>query len=328
MHSVKKELVAAAIATASISAGHVASGANVQSQGQECHPDSGYIVSMQDKKTDRVMGVYYIKDMEALSLSKKGNVSTDQGHTIDSDSMQLNTYLRGTLRDGKKRFYWFQDTVTFVYSKTGLEQYLSSQAYELNPSDTKELIISGIKGKGSIFSTDSCSSPTSSKGKTYAYTMDNVPASIPQYGYLSMSEHLMDGKIYVEVKYWNGSMKKVDTYDTIMIRNKDKFAKAHFVSNDILDTEMGFGGYGCSSTAYFIRMKAYAGMYFYGKDGYTDIRYMKGNSSTAEGSANLECRYESGMEEFYKDRSLDREMLKKVARIYDRKVLHETEHAK
>ncbi len=324
MPSLKKQFTVAAVATASVSAGYAAAGATMQSPENSCNPNSGYIVSMQDKRTDRVMAVYYIKKLQALSMDSKGHVDTDKGNTIDAASMQLNIYLRGTTKKEEKSVYWVQDTVTFVYSKKGPEQYLSSDVYKFNPAGSEELAMSNAKGKGSIFSSGSCSSSSYSpvsEGMTYLYETKNLSVSIPQYGYLEMSEHLVNGRIIVDVRYWNGSLKKVDTYDTIVLGKQGEFTKAHFVSNSVLDAEMGFGGDGCGSTAYFMKMKAYVGMYFFGREAYTNIRYMHGDPSTAEASANLECRRTGGMEEFYRNRAVDQEMLKRVARAYDKKVL-------
>ena len=76
-----------------------------QDPGTSCPVDSGYALSMQDLKTDKVMGVYYVKSMKALSINSKGALDKDQGHTIDADSMQLNTYLRGRTATGKKVVY-------------------------------------------------------------------------------------------------------------------------------------------------------------------------------------------------------------------------------
>ena len=101
----------------------------------------------------------------------------------------------------------------------------------------------------------------------------------------------------------------------------------HFVSNKVLDTELGFGGDGCGSTAYFMKMKAYLGMYFYNKKSYIPVRYMHGNPSTEEESANLECRYTGGMEEFYRNKTLKNKELITAARVYDKVVLGQ-EHVK
>ncbi len=294
-----------------------------------CPADSGYLLSMQHDSTDRVMGLFYIKKMEALSINGKGKVDRDQGNTIDAASLQLNTYLRGTTVEGKKEIYWIQDTVTFVYSKKGSKEYLSSEAYKFNSTDSEELVMSSAKGKGSIFSSGSCTeSPSDAdvkKGKTYIYATNNLPAAIPQYGFMSMNEHLDKGRIEINVKYWDGNYRKIDTYDRISLGREGEFYKAHFVSNNILDTEFGFGGDGCGSTAYFIKMNAYLGMYFYGKGGYTNLRYMDGNTSTAEESANLECRYryKDSMEEFLRDRSEDRKMLGLAEKLYDKDVLRD-----
>ena len=325
----RKEMVSAVAVAASVLACNAA-GAAVHPQEKACYPNSGYLVSMQYAHTDRVIGTYYIKKMQALSLDSKGNVDTDQGHTLGAASMQLNTYLRGTEKNEKKKVYWIQDTVTFVYSKNGMEQYLSSEVYKFNSSGSEELVMSEASGKGSIFSSGSCTDSVegpANRGKTYLYATRNMPSRTPQYGYLEMAEHLKSGRISIKISYWNDSLKRVDTYDTIVLGKKGEFTKAHFVSNSVLDTEMGFGGDGCGATAYFMKMKAYMGMYFYGK-GASSIRYEDGQPSSAEMSANLECKYSGGMEEFYSDPAVDRKMLKMAARLYDEKVRDAEEHAK
>ena len=320
MPSLRKKIAISA-ASAALALAYPAEAA-VQANTNACYPDSGYALSMQKMHTEKVMGVYYIKEMKALSLGKKDKVDRDQGHTIDADSMQLNAYLRGTERDNKKVVYWLQDTVTYVYSKKGPEQYLSSEAYKFNANDSEDLVMSTAKGKGSVFSSGSCtasSSDTASKGITYQYTTNNMPIKMPQYGYLQMNEHLKDGRIVVSVEYWNGSYSKPYTYDAITFGRKGEFAKADFVSNKILDTEFGFGGDGCGSTAYFMKMNAYLGMYSFNNDSYAPLKDMKGNVSTAEVSADLSCRYDDGLEEFYNS-DKRKQMLKIVARIYDEKV--------
>lgn len=296
--------------------------ATVQTNTNACYPDSGYILSMQKTHTEKVMGVYYIKEMKALSLSKKDKVDRDQGHTIDADSMQLNAYLRGTEENKNKVVYWLQDTVTYVYSKKGLEQYLSSEAYKFNATGSEDLVMSTAKGKGSIFSSGSCTASQSdnvSKGITYQYATNNRPISMPQYGYLQMNEHLKNGRIVINVEYWDGSYKKPYTYDTIMFGKKGEFTKADFVSNRILDTEFGFGGGGCGSTAYFMKMDAYLDMYILNHGSYLPLNDMDGSVSTAETSADLSCRYNRGRYEFYNN-DRKKQMLKIAARIYDEKV--------
>ena len=320
MPSLKKKIAISA-ASAALALSYPAE-ASIQTNTNACYPDSGYVLSMQKMHTEKVMGVYYIKEMKALSLGKKDTVDRDQGHTIDADSMQLNAYLRGTEENNKKVVYWLQDTVTYVYSKKGLEQYLSSEAYKFNATGSEDLVMSTAKGKGSIFSGGSCtdsSSDTVSKGITYQYATNNMPIRMPQYGYLEMNEHLKEGRIVVSVEYWDGSYKKPYTYDTITFGKKGEFTKANFVSNRILDTEFGFGGGGCGSTAYFMKMNAYLGMYFLNHGSYIPLKDMNGNTSTAEESANLSCRYNEGLDQFYNN---DRKklMLKIAARIYDEKV--------
>ena len=329
MRSLKKELAITTAVAASIFSGYAA-GAAVQNKSNDCHPDSGYALSMQDAKAEKVLGVYYIKRLQAISLDSNNHIDTDQGHTIDAASMQLNTYLRGTLRDGKKEVYWVQDTVTFVYSKNGMKQYLSSEAYKFNATGSDELVMSAAKGKGSIFSDGSCTNSAESpaeKGMTYIYATRNMPIHMPQYGFLEMDEQLKNGRIDITIKYLGENYKKVDTYDTIVLGRSGEFTKAHFVSNKVLDTELGFGGDGCGSTAYFMKMKAYLGMYFYNKKSYIPVRYMHGNPSTEEESANLECRYTGGMEEFYRNKTLKNKELITAARVYDKVVLGQ-EHVK
>ena len=182
--------------------------------------------------------------------------------------------------------------------------------------------MSTAKGKGSIFSSGSCTasqSDNASKGITYQYATNNRPISMPQYGYLQMNEHLKNGRIVINVEYWDGSYRKPYTYDTITFGKKGEFTKADFVSNKILDMDFGFGGGGCGYTAYFIKMNAYLDMYILNHGSYIPLNDMNGSVSTAETSADLSCRYNEGRYEFYNN-DRKKQMLKIAARIYDEKV--------
>ena len=86
MSSLRKKIAISA-ASAALALSYPAEAA-VQANPNACYPDSGYALSMQKMHTEKVMGVYYIKEMKALSLGKKDKADRDQGLSLNTHMSQ------------------------------------------------------------------------------------------------------------------------------------------------------------------------------------------------------------------------------------------------
>ncbi len=260
-----------------------------------CDPNSGYAISTQVVKTDSVEGTYNIRSINALSFNKDANVVTLRA--TGASSMQLNAYLKGTMRNHKSNVYWIQNTLHFVYSDQKLEQYLSSEVFRFDSKRQNLLPLADITGKGGMYS----ESGNATGRMTYIYRTPLVFTSVPQTGYLEMEETLKHGRIIINIEHQNSITGKNEAYDTIIIGKKGEFASTYFFSNKVFDAEMGFGGNSGGAAGYFTNTDVSINLY-YGKAGsYAKMEYvLKHQPSTAETALDLSCRYSAeGYVRFY-----------------------------
>jgi hypothetical protein len=322
MAVLRKGLVASATAAAALISG----GLPVKNHESisVCNPDYGYVISTQKERTDSIVGTYDIRSIHAQSFTESGKIIVG-ADSLKEASLQLNAYLIGEKSSGKKAVYWVQNVMHFVYHDGEPEQSLSSELFKYDNEKHGPLQISHIKGNGAIYTDYSCSAqPKKAKeGITYIYSTEKMPTYLPQNGYLEMSANVKDGRIHVEMDYWNSKYGKKYAFDTMAIGEKSEFKKAYFFSNSTFDAEIGFGGDSCGSVSYFSDTDAYLGLY-YGKAGkYVTMRYAnKSQPATAERSIDLSCRYfAAGYMQFYAYEEEKSKALKAMMRPSSEKLL-------
>ncbi len=307
-----KGLAASAAIAAAVFSGSLRS-ADVQ----ECNSDSGYAVTTQEMKTDRVIGIYGMNDINAVSLPIKGDFSNDVTKYFGAASLQMNVYVEGVKKDDSTQIYWVQDVITFVYSKGSVLQNLQSEVFKSNGSNTAELAMQYVSGKGAL-----SDQPVRhrDRGYTYIYATGNVPAHMPQSGQLEIKEKLDNGQIVIDTMYVSGygkiAEKGPETFDRIRLGEQNEFRDAYIFSNKTFDAEIGIGGGSESTTAYFADMNAYVNMYLHLSGRYVPAAFGGSqDASSGESAADLSCRYSNGMVEFYVDKGKNKDILKEVKRL-------------